>query len=134
MHTRHSMTGKPPSGVRAIALMAALFAVTLNFLQPLAHAAAMRDGDPTQLWTMFCSSTAADPGKASKSGPAQTVVDSHECCLGLAHAAALLAPLQVSLSAPLPEFTGAAFLPADLRPAAAIRDGPHRPRGPPSLV
>ena len=44
-----------------MALMAALFAVTLNFLQPLAHAASMRDGNPSTLWSMFCNSAVADP-------------------------------------------------------------------------
>ena len=128
------MTGKPPSGARAIALMVALFAVTLNFLQPLAHAMAMRDGNPGALWSMFCSSAAADPQQASKPGPAPATADAHECCLGLAHAATLIAPVQAALAAPLPEIAGAPSLPADFRPAAAIRDGPYRPRGPPSLV
>ena len=38
-------------GWRAMALAIALFAITLNFLQPLAHAAMMRDGAPSALWT-----------------------------------------------------------------------------------
>ena len=36
-------------GWRAAALAAALFAITLNFLQPLAHAALMRSGAPAKL-------------------------------------------------------------------------------------
>jgi len=36
-----------PSGWRATALAVALFAITLNFLQPLAHAALMRGGEPS---------------------------------------------------------------------------------------
>jgi hypothetical protein len=40
-------------GWRAAALAAALFAITLNFLQPLAHAALMRDGSPAN-WAAMC--------------------------------------------------------------------------------
>lgn len=39
----------PDSGWRGMALAAALFAITLNVLQPVAHAALMRDGGPIAL-------------------------------------------------------------------------------------
>src|SRR6185437_2674964 len=78
------------SGWRASAVAVALFAITLNFLQPLAHAALMRDGAPSVLWGTFCSAAAADPGADGKSTPVP--VDTHECCLGLAHAVAFTAP------------------------------------------
>ncbi len=47
----------------------ALFAITLNFLQPVVHAALMRDGAPSALWTVFCNATAADPDGKSGSVP-----------------------------------------------------------------
>ena len=72
------MIGKPPSGARALALMAALFAVTLNFLQPLAHAASMRDGNPSALWSMFCNSAVADADGKTDATPAKSS-DKHEC-------------------------------------------------------
>src|SRR5262245_47226750 len=100
---------QPASGWRAPALAAALFAITLNFLQPLVHAALMRDGAPSALWSVFCSAAAATDPDAHGSVPA-TAGQKHECCLGLAHAAASLAPStvfvaverQVTTSAPLP--------------------------------
>ena len=57
---------RPEAGWRASALAVALFAITLNFLQPLAHAAMMRDGMPSTLWTVFCNSSAADPERRAK--------------------------------------------------------------------
>lgn len=119
------------SGWRATALAAALFAITLNFLQPLAHAALMRDGGPAaaaQIWGAFCvaSEDAAD-------GPA-TADRVHECCLGLAHAPAIAAPptafvLVERIDDVLP-------LPAesDIHSAVGIRDGPSQPRAPPFFV
>jgi hypothetical protein len=73
-----------------MAMAVALFAITLNFLQPLVHAAAMRDGAPSTLWTVFCNSTAGDPD--GKSGSLPTAARQHECCLGLAHGTALAVP------------------------------------------
>jgi Protein of unknown function (DUF2946) len=82
---------RPASGWRASAMAVALLAVTLNFLQPLVHAALMRDGAPTALWSVFCSAAAAtDPG-AHGSAPPLTG-KAHECCLGMAHAATALTP------------------------------------------
>ncbi len=119
-----------PSGWRATALAVALFAITLNFLQPLAHAALMRDGAPSTLWSVFCNAAPQEPGKNSS----PITAEKHECCLGLAHAAALAAPPAV--------FTAVERTAETVRPPAAaapltpvgIRDGPHRPRGPPAFV
>jgi hypothetical protein len=123
----------PDSGWRATALAAALFAITLNFLQPIAHAALLRDGAPIALWMTFCHAAAASPDSKHGSSPAQAVQD-HECCLGLAHAQALidrspnLLPVVFADVVTLP-------LPAAEQPTAVgIRDGPHKPRGPPSLA
>ncbi len=121
---------------RATVLSVALLAVTLNFLQPLVHAVMMRDGAPNALWTMFCNAAAADPDSAREPGsaplPAQAT-DKHECCLGLAHAPALLEP-SASFLPLTPVQTARVQPPATERHGtAAIRDGPHRPRGPPSF-
>ena len=48
-------------GWRAAALAAALFAITLNFLQPLAHAALMRSGAPAN-WAAMCLPRALQEG------------------------------------------------------------------------
>ena len=82
---------RPISGWRAATFAAALFAITLNFLQPLAHAALMRDGGPmaVSLLTSICTpSTGQDD--AQESMPAAGKM--HECCLGLAHAPTLAMP------------------------------------------
>ena len=119
-------------GWRAMALAVALFAITLNFLQPIAHAAMMRDGAPSALWTVFCNSTAADPD--GKTGQAPMTASAHECCLGLAHIPAIAAP-PVSFVALAPVSTFIAPLVAAEQPMpVAIRDGPTRPRGPPSFA
>ncbi len=111
----------------------ALFAITLNFLQPLAHAALMRDGAPSALWGTFCSSAAADPGADRKSTPIP--VDTHECCLGLAHAIAFTAPDSTTFVPVELAFAAILSLPAlEQASPVGIRDGPTRPRGPPSLV
>lgn len=126
---------RPDRGWRAPALAVALFAITLNFLQPLAHAALMRDGAPQALWTMFCSAAAADPeSQTGKSGSTPGTIDTHECCLGLAHAAACTPPSSAFIAlAPLS--VAAAPLPVLEQPTpVGIRDGPAQPRGPPLLV
>jgi hypothetical protein len=123
---------RPDSGWRAMALATALFAVTLNFLQPLAHAALLRGDLPIALWTALCTLKAAGIDNGSESAPAPAA-DDHECCLGLAHAQTL-----IELPA---TFLPVVFAASELRPLQAteqptsvgIRDGPHRPRGPPSL-
>lgn len=126
------MIGKPPSGARALALMAALFAVTLNFLQPLAHAALMRDGAPGTLWSVFCNSAVADPD--GKSAPQPASLQDHECCLGLAHAPALIEPSTTFIALPPVETALAPSLPIAQPTPVGIRDGPTQPRGPPSFV
>jgi hypothetical protein len=125
---------RPASGWRAATFAAALFAITLNFLQPLAHAALMRDGGPmaVSLWTSMCASTGSE-GDAQDSLPAAGKM--HECCLGLAHAPALAAPSASSVAAPL--FTTIVDRPhvaVDALAPVGIRDGPNQPRAPPSLA
>lgn len=113
-----------------MALVAALFAVMLNFLQPLAHAALMRDGTPSTLWNMFCSATSQDARKDST----PVTADKHECCLGLAHVAAIATR---SARVDMVERVVSAvqsLQPADSLTPVGIRDGPHRPRGPPAFV
>jgi hypothetical protein len=118
--------------LRAMGLAVALFAITLNFLQPLAHAALMRDGAPSSLWSVFCKSAPQDPDSATGSAP--TAVIDHDCCLGLAHAPVLLAPWPAfTVLAPSTPAL-APSLPVEQTGSAGIRDGPHRPRGPPSLL
>ncbi len=120
------------TGWRAPALAVALFAITLNVLQPLAHAALLRDGAPSALWTMFCNSAAADPD-SSKPVPVHAA-DQHECCLGLAHAPALLEPSKTFLPLPPVQPAQAPAAAAHQPSPVGIRDGPHRPRGPPSFL
>ncbi len=116
-----------------MAFAAALFAITLNFLQPLAHAALLRDGAPTALWTVFCNSTAADPnGKQSGSMP--HAGQAHECCLGLAHTTTLAAPPTAFIIVEPVVVTAIPSLPAEQQSPVGIRDGPSQPRGPPSFV
>ena len=124
---------RPVQGWRAAAMAVALFAITLNFLQPLAHAALMRDGAPTALWTMFCNAAAATEPDAHGTPPV-SATGKHECCLGLAHATALAAP-PTAFVLVAPVVTALAALQVAEQPApVAIRDGPYRPRGPPSFV
>ena len=116
-------------GWRAAAFAAALFAITLNFLQPLAHAALMRDGAPAN-WAAMCLPSA-------QQGDDQHPVSAgkmHECCLGLAHA--------TTLAEPSTAFVAVDRLPESVRPletAEALtpvgsRDGPSQPRAPPLPV
>jgi hypothetical protein len=121
------------SGWRASAVAVALFAITLNFLQPLAHAALMRDGAPSILWGTFCSAAAADPGADRRSTPVP--VDTRECCLGFAHAVALTTPSGATFVPVEPVFAAVLSLLALEQPSpVGIRDDPPRPRGPPSLA
>lgn len=119
------------------ALFLALLAVTLDFLQPLAHAASMRNGGPSLAWSILCRAASADPdradtGSGSTSMPAPSA-GIHECCLGLAHAPPLIVPSTNFISLPPIETASASPVPAAQRPSIAIRDGPTRPRGPPSF-
>ncbi|MFO1079394.1 MAG: hypothetical protein U1E23_02030 [Reyranellaceae bacterium] len=114
--------------------VAALFAITLNFLQPLAHAAVMRTGDPqamASLWGAFCVANGAE-GEAQDAATFAGKI--HDCCLGLAHAPALAeAPTAYALIG-----QSAAVVrcpaPSDAVETVGIRDGPGQPRAPPLLV
>jgi hypothetical protein len=125
---------RPATGWRAASFAAALFAITLNFLQPLAHAALMRDGGPVaaSLWMSMCLPDSGQDGQQGSLPPAGKL---HECCLGLAHAPALAAPptafvvVQLSVSpVDRPQLAVDALAPV------GIRDGPSQPRAPPSSV
>lgn len=124
---------RPVTGWRAASFAAALFAITLNFLQPLVHAALMRDGGPTaaaMMWGAFCLPTAGEDNAQSPVPGAKI----HECCLGLVQAPAIAEP---STAFVLVEPVVVAFRFADATDALApvgIRDGPSQPRGPPSLA
>jgi hypothetical protein len=120
---RHSL------GWRASAFAAALFAITLNFLQPLAHAALMRDGAPSILWSVFCNATPQDTRQQQP-----LAAEKHDCCLGLAHAMAFAPPTAVSIVVALVASPTRPLESLDRLTPVGIRDGPHRPRGPPSLV
>jgi DUF2946 family protein len=116
-------------GWRAAALAAALFAITLNFLQPLAHAALMRSGAPIN-WAAMCLPS-AQQGDDQHPATAGTM---HECCLGLAHAS--------TIAAPSTTFIAIDRLPESIRPLetaealtpVGIRDGPSQPRAPPLSI
>jgi hypothetical protein len=124
--------GQSRSDRRALALATALLAITFNFLQPLVHAALMRDGGPTALWSVFCN--AASDTRSNTGRDVPLTPDKHECCLGLAHAAAFTPSAMA--------FTFVERVPTAVWPLASFdqltpvgsRDGPYRPRGPPSFV
>jgi len=125
---------RPEQGWRAAAFVAALFAITLNFLQPLAHAALMRDGGPTAaaMWGVFCMPGA---GQDDAQGSAPAAGTLHECCLGLAHAPILAGPSTSFVVVELPSSVVDRPLPAvDALAPVGIRDGPSQPRAPPFLV
>lgn len=126
---------RPDRGWRAAAFAVALFAITLNFLQPLSHAVLMRDGGPeaaARTWGVFCLAGIDEDGSQA---PGQQADKVHECCLGLAHAPVLAAPLDIGFLLVTPADATIVFAANDeaLAPVG-IRDGPYRPRGPPSHV
>jgi len=111
-----------------------LFAITLNFLQPLAHAALMRDGGPTaaSLWMSMC---LPDSGQDGQQGSMPAAGKLHECCLGLAHAPTLGAPSTASVVVELPvSVLDRPRLAVYAMAPVGIRDGPGQPRAPPSFV
>ena len=118
-------------GWRAAALAAALFAITLNFLQPLAHAALMRGGAPAN-WAAMCLPSmqqgCAQQGDAQHPATAGTM---HECCLGLAHATTLAEPSTASVTIDRPPAIVRPLETAEALTAVGIRDGPSQPRAPP---
>ncbi len=124
----------PVTGRRAVAFAAALFAITLNFLQPLAHAALLRDGGPAEaarFWGVFCLPAAdTESGEA----PIPDAAKIHQCCIGLAHATVMVGPSAVfSVEPPLarPAPVMAAAAPVG---TAGIRDGPLQARAPPFIA
>ena len=94
----------------------------------------LRDGGPqaaAALWGVFCLPPTQEDGTPTPV-PASNKI--HECCLGLAHAAVLAEPSTAFVAVELivADFAFAAAL--DILTPVGIRDGPHRPRGPPSHV
>jgi hypothetical protein len=115
-------------GWRAAAFAAALFAITLNFLQPLVHAALMRDGGPAGAgaWASMCL-----PGTAQDDQNRTPAATAHECCLGLAHASTLAEPSTAFVAAERPAATVRRLETAQSLTPVGIRDGPSQPRAPP---
>lgn len=115
--------------MRTLVLVAALFAVTLAILQPLAHAVMLRTGGPeaaAALWGAICQTT---DGETEGSGPSNAKV--HDCCFGLAHAPVLLGPaVAIALVEKVPASNR---IPSRHHhpTTGAIRDGPQQPRAPP---
>jgi hypothetical protein len=125
---------RPATGWRAATFAAALFAITLNFLQPLAQAALMRDGGPMalSLWASMCA-PATGQDDTQDSMPAAGKM--HECCLGLAHAPALASPPTAFVAVePVAVAVDRPLVALDALAPVGIRDGPSQPRGPPSFV
>jgi hypothetical protein len=125
---------RPATGWRAASFAAALFAITLNFLQPLAHAALIRDGGPMalSLWTSMCTPSA---GQDDTSDSMPVAGKMHECCLGLAHAPTLAVPSTSFVAAPLfAVLVDRPLVAVDALARVGIRDGPNQPRAPPSFV
>jgi hypothetical protein len=123
---------RPLPAWRSAAFAVALFAITVNFLQPLAHAALLRFAPPQALWSVLCNSATADPAHDDGSRPAAK--HSHECCLGLAHAVAFAPPATIVTSVDRVAATVQPLVSFGQLTPVGIRDGPHRPRGPPSFV
>ena len=132
-HSRQMDRTPPLTGPRLSALAAALFAITLNFLQPLVHAAMMRDGAPREIVECLLqrdgrrSGRQASARSGSRAGPRMLPRAGPCRC-----ADGAVAGLRRS-SAPR---RGARAVPAGraLTSPVGIRDGPRRPRGPPSIV
>ena len=115
-------------GWRAAALAAALFAITLNFLQPLAHAALMRDGGATAgTWAAMCLPSTSQPDDQTPASAATP----HECCLGLAHASAVAEPSAAFVAIERAPTTVCPLETAQSFTPVGIRDGPSQPRAPP---
>ena len=122
-------------GWRATVLAVALFAITRNFLQPLAHAALMRIGMTDSPFTVLCTSEGSElvSQQNGDDGPRQAL-HSHECCLGLAHAVALAAPPQAFFLVEPMVLVVRFVAPVDTLAPVGIRDGPRQPRAPPTLA
>ena len=126
---------RPATGWRAATFAAALFAITLNFLQPLAHAALMRDGGPmaVSLWTSMCAPGAGQDGAQAWMPAAGKT---HECCLVYTHAPTVAVPYSsfVAASSLFAVFVDRPPVAVDALAPVGIRDGPNQPRAPPSFV
>ena len=124
----------PVTGRRAVAFAAALFAITLNFLQPLAHAALLWDGGPMEaarFWGVFCLPAAdTESGEA----PIPDAGKIHECCLGLAHATAMVGPPALFTVEPPAVHVASVMAAAPTVGTAGIRDGPLQARAPPVIA
>jgi hypothetical protein len=123
---------QPPSQMRAFVLVAALFALTLAILQPLAHAVMLRTGGPeaaAALWGAICQPTADGEAEGSGSSPAKV----HDCCFGLAHTPVLLGPAVAGIF--VDQVPASDRVPSRHHhpTTGAIRDGPQQPRAPPLL-
>lgn len=119
-------------GWRAVAFAAALFAITLNFLQPLAHAALMRDAPAN--WATMClpsGGLGGEPGGQQDDQHPASANTPHECCLGLAHAPSLGEPSTAFVAVDRPATTVRPLEAAQSLAAVGIRDGPSQPRAPP---
>jgi hypothetical protein len=127
--------GRTEQGWRATVLAVALFAVTLNFLQPLAHAALMRGDMAGSPFAVLCTSEGTElvSQQDSADGPRQAV-HSHDCCLGLAHAPSIGEPPQAFLLVEPAAFAVRFVVAADALAPVGIRDGPHRTRAPPAFI
>jgi hypothetical protein len=117
-------------GWRAAALAAALFAITLNFLQPLAHAALMRGGASPASWSAMCLPSATQ-GDDQHPASAATM---HECCLGLAHASTIAEPSTTFVAVDCRPESVRPLETADALTPVGIRDGPSQPRAPPLSI
>jgi hypothetical protein len=125
---------RPVAGWRAATFAAALFAITLNFLQPLAHAALLRDGGPVaaaSLWGAFCVNMG---GQDDSPGSLPAAAKIHECCLGLAHANIVAGPPTAFIVIEPRVEVIRLVAQIDALAAVGIRDGPRQPRGPPALI
>jgi len=122
----------PTSGWRAAALAVALFAITFDFLQPLVHAALMRDGGGAP-WAAMCLPGAS--AESERDGATPVAGTLHECCLGLAHASQASDPPSIFVIVGLPAASVERPVLADESMApVGIRDGPSQPRAPPLPV
>ncbi|MBI2735948.1 MAG: DUF2946 family protein [Rhodospirillales bacterium] len=111
----------------------ALFAITLNCLQPLAHAALTRAEAASALWNGLCNASAAEPD-GDKQNSKSPAADAHTCCLGLAHAVTVAPPPTAFVMVALARVAAVVLPAADQPTGVGIRGGPGQPRGPPFLA
>jgi hypothetical protein len=122
-------------GWRATVLAVALFAITLNFLQPLAHAALMRGDMAGSPFAVLCTSEGTQlVSQQDSADGSKQLAHSHDCCFGLAHAPALAEPPQAFLFVEPAALIVRFVAPVDALAPVGIRDGPNQPRAPPSLA